>query len=532
MCRQGTRRADEFTEMRWRRHDTMGYAGARVRIRSLTPLLIAGLALAYLLAYPLAIGKADESHLLYAAKRVLHGEVLYRDVFETITPLSFYLFAAVYRIAGTTLLAARVTIAVIQAVGCALLFRLVRRLTGVAEAVLVTLLFAGVCIPAWPYASPHWISTVLGLFVATVTLSQASSARVRAMVAGALAGVAVCVQQQRGVFLAAWLPLAFAVLARSAARGARWRAFAAQAAWGAAGGAAVVLPVIGHAAWTSSPATLFDALYRFSAKYYPADFRQIPWATALPLTQVWRASTWITLLRASPLLLVGEGLLLLARARGTPDRRDLERACLWLLGALMALSIWYLPDFIHVSFILPFLLIPGASVLHALRSARLWDRFPPGRRIVTAGTWLCALGVLGQGIANLAYARAIAPVRLETAFGPIRTDATMARLLRAVRAHVVPEPDGRHLLYSYPDDAWLYLTVPGDDATPYSIMLASFPPERVREVIDRLRARDAGTVVVFVPLAADSIPTAVPAGYDLVEEVGQYRIYVRRAVAD
>src|SRR5262249_18146931 len=243
--------AEVLNERRWRRGDTMGYADIRVRIRSLTPLLIAGLALAYLLAHPLAIGKADESHLLYAAKRVLHGEVLYRDVFETITPLSFYLFAAIFRIAGTTLVAARVTMAVIEAVGCALLFRLVRRLTGVAEAVLVTLVFVCVCIPAWPFASPHWISTVLGLLVATVTLSQPSSAssRVRSMVAGMLAGVAVCVQQQRGVFLAAWLPLAFAVLACSAPPGERWRTFASQAAWGAAGGAAVVLAVIGHAAW-------------------------------------------------------------------------------------------------------------------------------------------------------------------------------------------------------------------------------------------------------------------------------------------
>jgi hypothetical protein len=525
--------ADESPERRWRCRDTVRYAGVRVRIRSLTPLLVAGLALAYLLAYPLAIGKADESHLLYAAKRVLQGEVLYRDVFETITPLSFYLFAAVYRIAGTTLLAARVTMAVIEAVGCALLFHLVRRVAGVPEAVLVALLFVSVCIPAWQYASPHWISTVLGLLLATVTLSHASvaSSRVRSMVAGMLAGVAVCVQQQRGVFLAAWLPLAFAVLARSAARGERWRAFVSQTAWGAAGGAVVVLAVIGHAAWMSSPAAVIDALYRFAAKYYPADFRQIPWATALPLTQPWSATTWITLLRVSPLFLVGEGLLL-ARARATPDRRDLERACLWLLAALMALSIWYLPDFIHVSFVLPFLMIPGASVLHALRSAALWERFPLGRRIVTAGTWLCAVGVLGQGIANVAYARAIAPVRLETAFGPIRADAAMARLLGAVQAHVVREPDGRSLLYSYPDDAWLYLTVPADDATPYSIMLASFPPERVREVADRLRARGAGTVVVFVPLAADSIPQVVPEGYDLVEEVGQYRIYVRRAVAD
>ena len=93
----------------------MRYPAARVRIRTFAPLLVAGLSFAYLLTFPLAIGKADESHLLYGAKRILDGEVIYRDFFEIITPLAFYLFAAIYRIAGTTLLAARVGMAIIEA---------------------------------------------------------------------------------------------------------------------------------------------------------------------------------------------------------------------------------------------------------------------------------------------------------------------------------------------------------------------------------------------------------------------------------
>src|SRR5207248_11444037 len=95
--------------------------------------MIAALAFAYLVAYPLVSGRADESHLLYGARRVLEGQVIYRDFFETITPLAYYLFAGVYRIAGTTLLAARTTIAVIEAFGCVLLFRLVRRVASVPE---------------------------------------------------------------------------------------------------------------------------------------------------------------------------------------------------------------------------------------------------------------------------------------------------------------------------------------------------------------------------------------------------------------
>jgi hypothetical protein len=290
--------------------------------------------------------------------------------------------------------------------------------------------------------------------------------------------------------------------------------------------------VLGHAAWRSSPAAVYDAVYTFNATVYPRLAGHVPWAAVLGLTQTWRAVTWTSLLWVSPLFLVVEAVLLLL-ARRRLDRRDFERACLVLLAALMVLSVWYLPDFIHVSFILPFLLLPGAGALHALRTAPLWDRVPAGRRVLTAAVWLAAVGVLGQAIANVSYARAIAPVRLDTAFGPVRTDTGSASLFRAVRAHLVREPDGAAILYSYPDDAWLYLTVPGADPTPYSIILASmYPPERVREVTEPLRARRPGTVVVFVPLAAEAVPKLVVEEYDLAEDLGQYRVYVRRPVAD
>ena len=504
-----------------------------MRIRSLTPLFVAALSFAYFLTYPLAIGKADESHLLYGAKRILEGEVIYKDFFEILTPLAYYLFAGIFRVAGTTLLAARVGIACIQALGCGLLFHLTRRVSGGAEAALVTLIFAGVCIPTWPYASPHWVSTVLGLLVATVTLAHTGgeSSRARPLVAGILAGVAVCVQQQRGVSLAAWLPLALSVLVVSRPRGTRLRTLAGQIAWGAAGGAVVVIGVLGHAAWRSSPAAVYDALYSFNATVYRKMAGYVPWAAVLGLTREWRASTWISLLWISPLFLVVEAVLLL-RAGWPLARRDLERACLVLLGALMVLSIWYLPDFIHVSFILPFLLLPGAGALHALRTAPLWDRVPAGRRVLTASVWLAAVGVLGQAIANVAYARAAAPVRFETAFGVVQGDAMLERLFRAVRAHLVREADGTSLLYSYPDDAWLYLTVPAADATRYSILVASFyPPDKVQEIVGPLRAHRPGTVVVLLPFSSDSIPKVVEEEYDPVEDVGSYRIFVRRETA-
>jgi hypothetical protein len=202
---------------------------------------------------------------------------------------------------------------------------------------------------------------------------------------------------------------------------------------------------------------------------------------------------------------------------------------LWLLALLMALSVVYLPDFIHVSFVLPFLLIPAATLLHRARTARLWARVPGARRAMTIGVWCGVLAVLWKGVSNVAYAHDLAPERVDTAFGPIRLDRETASLFGAVRTHLVSEPDGHTLLYSYPNDAWLYLALPADDVTRFSILIpGAFPTEDVDEAARVLRAQRARMVVLWKPFSSGSIPEAIDAGYELVERVGQHRIYVRR----
>src|SRR5262249_9722298 len=159
-------------------------------------------------------------------------------------------------------------------------------------------------------------------------------------------------------------------------------------------------------------------------------------------------------------------------------------------------------------------------------------RMPVGRRALTGAVWLMALAVAGQCVANIAYARVLAPVRLETGFGTIQVDPDTARLFTAVRAHLAPEVDGRHLLYSFPDDACLYRTRPADDATRFSVLVPGFFPEDdVREVVAAIRERRPGTVVVATPLMAGAVPQAVEKGYRPVDEVGLYRIYVRADAA-
>jgi hypothetical protein len=514
----------------WCPCDGIRYA-RRVRIPR-RPVVVAVLAFAYLMTYPLIIGRSDESHLLHGARRLLDGQVLYRDFFEIITPLSFYFIAGAYWIGGTTLRSARIAIALVNALGGTALFALVRQVAGTWEAVVATLILLVLCIPVWPYASPHWMSTTLGLLVAAVLLADRwqDSSRVRPLVAGLLSGAAVCVQQQRGVFLLVWLVLALPVLAVGFPRGMRWRALGGQLAWALGAAAAVVLVVLGYAAWAASPAVVVESLYGFAAESYgPQHVGSIGWAGVFPLTEIYLPATWRWLLRIAPLFLLAEGLALAWDARGPWHRSFLVRVSCWLLAALMALSVWYLPDFIHVAFVTPFLLLPGARLLHAVRGSGAWSRVTGGRAVRATAMTAVVLVLGAKGVGNVVQAWAAAQVRVETAFGPLYGDPYFARLFETIRRHLVPEAEGRSLLYAYPGDAWLYLALPADDATRFEIFFTSFPKRYVDEVLAALRSRRAGTVVLMTLAKAPEIDAAVAEGYDLVEELYPYRIYVRRA---
>jgi 4-amino-4-deoxy-L-arabinose transferase-like glycosyltransferase len=82
----------------------------------------------------------DEGIILDAAARMLHGEILYRDFFGYMSPGSYWLQEAAFRLFGLSLWAGRLVVIFDFAVECALLFWLTARLagkkTGFAAAVL------------------------------------------------------------------------------------------------------------------------------------------------------------------------------------------------------------------------------------------------------------------------------------------------------------------------------------------------------------------------------------------------------------
>ncbi len=115
----------------------------------------------YLLALPPTLHKADESYLLYGAKRILQGQALYRDFFDFLTPGSFYLYALAYAAGGTNITTARLVTASLNALAVTCTYFLALRVGSAAEALVAGALVVTICVPVWNMASHHWIATSL-----------------------------------------------------------------------------------------------------------------------------------------------------------------------------------------------------------------------------------------------------------------------------------------------------------------------------------------------------------------------------------
>lgn len=83
----------------------------------------------------------DEGTILDAANRMLHGETLYRDFFGYMSPGSYWLQEAAFRLFGVSLRVGRMVVIFDFAAECALLFWLTARLAGKKAGFAVTVLF-------------------------------------------------------------------------------------------------------------------------------------------------------------------------------------------------------------------------------------------------------------------------------------------------------------------------------------------------------------------------------------------------------
>jgi len=464
-----------------------------VRRTAPIPSLLIGAALGvgaflYLRSFPPTLNPNDESFTLYSAKRLFLGEVLYRDVFEFIGPVTYWLLGLAYAVGGVTLHAAKVAMALANAASVVLTYALARRVAGRLEAAVAALVFLAVCLANFRLVSAHWLSTTLCLTTATILLAERwhDSERLGPFLAGAAGGLVFCNQQQRGTAMVLWLGAATLVLALTGGGGRRLVRMGAHVT---GGWLAVTVPILGYCVWRAGWASFHDAFIHYVLQGYgPTFVGTVPWAGIAIGTVDY---TWPRFLRALPWVLEVEAVLLGARLVWNRGRAEAVRASLLLLGATMTASVLYFPDLYHVGFIAPFTLVVGAGIVHRLRE----------RAAAVPGLGAAiALGVVVLGGAAVRQARAAMvlawtndPIVRETAFGPMATRNVFAHNFDAIHAAVAVVPPEQRTLLSYPFDAWLYLTLPARNPTPFSCLnksMARFPEyfARVEQTLQEGRA--------------------------------------------
>lgn len=491
-----------------------------VRIDGATGLLLFAGVLLYLNALPRNLNEADEAYFLYEAKRILQGEVLYRDVFWFALPAAHWSIAFAYAVFGVSMDVARIAMAVLHGFVAIGLFAVCRRLGVRREiAAIPPIAHIALCQSAWPFASPHWFSTLFMVLLLFVALGRSWERRPReALFLGLLTAGLISVHQQKGaafaVAIAALFFLDHLLRLRFGEEDTR-RALARRLLFYVGGLAIIVVPLLCALATFAGVHTFVDQVFIHPLTGYRSH-NSSPWAGVNLMTARYARYTAVPILKNLPLVLAVGIVRLGLNARLRRDR-DTSANLLTLLVFCGAgvLAISYLPDFIHVSFIAPLFLAVWAETLEvALRwVGRVLPRPIIWGRLVAASL-VAALVMRLEG--NLAWAHQEYPFSYPTAFG--RIDFSNDKPVYLIEEVMAALRDYRSRgLFVYPIYASLYLMTDTNNPARHQFLLPGFHSEQ--HFADTLRRIDASQVAHIVacdlPMApGDPIRSYIQEHYD------------------
>lgn len=485
----------------------------------------------YLSSLPPNLAPADEAIHLYESKRILNGEVLYRDVFEMITPGFMYLMALLFRLFGTDYATARIAQAVIHGITGVILYAACRKLEiRRALSAAAALAYLVVSQPAWPVVSQHWLSTLFSVMVLLTCIDLPRDRARAALLPGLALGLLISVQQQRGAIMAvgvfAWM-IVDALLARRPQPREPAAPLTARLACLVAGALLIVVPVtvgiILHAG--------FQPVWRALVIFPLFDYRgstHCPWGDVNIMSYRQGTYTFPRVLKYLPLVLP-----VVAARLGvlTWRQRDAQRASrlalLLVLSLFSMLSIFYFPDFIHIAFIAPvFYAAIAESVEWLLRAVPA-----PAPAMRLAG-WAAAVVVLVGASYRLVHNRsrvqAAYPVMRSTAFGRIALpDEVQAELYDRVNELMQSVPSRE--LYCYPVIAHLYLMTDSHNATPYGFLFRGYSgPDLIQHVVDILSAKRLPYLVVLYLAPDDPISEYIGQNYEPIDDPSPVAKYIYR----
>lgn len=472
-------------------------------------------AVVYLGSLPLSVLKPpDGAHVLHQAVRLLDGEVLYRDLFDLVTPLWTYLMAALFALFGATLATARLSIAVVHGATMLVMFVLCRRL-GVRREIAVIAAATQLIVtePVYAVVNRHWLVTLVCLLLLLWCVVAPRNWRA-ALFSGVLVGFLVATHQQRGVTMGAGVAVLMLAQSLLDRRYGRDRAAPLPVSIAVFAGAvlAVVVPILGFVVWKAGFEPVWYALVTHPLTHYYGTL-QTRWAAAGPRMA---ATTYAVLLKYIPVVLLplaARFLVLVWQRRHYEEVRHL--AALLIFCAFAILSIFYYPGIGHVAFIAPIFFVAFAEVAE-------WGlRALPVRWGVIAAR-LALLLVVASGASQLAaqwrsqHARFF--VSRMTAFGRIDCPPWAAQRFDALEK-LLAQRTSRDI-YVHPISSFYYLILGARNPTRFEF----FQPgsynseEQVREVLDALRPENDVLVIFALRLRRrDPIVSYVEKNYEPVE---------------
>jgi hypothetical protein len=459
--------------------------------------LLFGLVVAYLVQLPLYLGAPDEPRALYEAKRILEGAVMYRDMFEIVTPGWMYLMAGMFWLFGTTLQTARSVAAILQGLIAVAVFA-AGRLVGVRRTLAWAAGFATLVLypPLFPIASQHWLATALMMALAVTCLRMPGS-RFAPVAAGGIVGFMLFTHQPRGLAMGVGVVavlVADALLTRWYGAGSVKTDLFGRVLRFIAGAALIFLPLFAYVVWRAGPDPVWNALIVVPLSRYRQTFH-VPWGVVFGRRK-WSA---FALLGYMPLALIPVGIsaLLAGYRRREPERVRLS-VTLGVLCGFAALSIYYYPAAGHLAFIAPLFFV--AIALAVERALRL-----PGKAISTIGGCALAAAIVLPGARFLwqenvrLKARYREPYMSE--FGLVELNGMERRYFQELADAVRTNPS--RLLYAYPRGGYAYLFTGAVNPTRFDLVAPRYTSEEQRrEVVATLESKR----VPFVLLPPGRVP--------------------------
>ncbi len=452
-------------------------------------------------AIPILVGP-DGPVLMGDAKRMLEGQVLYRDFFQFSTPGTGLVYYILYKLFGVHTWIPNALLLVIGLTFAWLSIRISRKVMSARMALLPGALFLTIPFARFLDGTHHWFSGLAVVAAIAVLIEKRTPARIA--LAGALCGLALCFTQMRG--LMSVLGIGAFLFWEGLRNRHRWREHLKNQTILCGSFLAAVAAVSAYFVWKAGLDRFIYGTVLFGTEYYGADpvnnfhaflagFPPIPPWGNLPSTLA-----WFFLYGLIPLIYV----LFLARYWRDSRRRPQEH---W--HRLMLLAIVGLFLFISVAPAPALYRVCAGSLPALILLAWFVDSRDRLNRTVASLLWLGV--VLAAGAALPRHFRSVdvleAPTGRVAIFNPV-----IYQKYHWLTHHTQA---GEYFYEGFTTDAYTLLDLRNPTPVPFLSNTDYTRPEQVAAVIRGLEAHQVRLVVWSPANANTPVPGSSPSGNHL-----------------